>query len=73
MKGVSFVIGEEMQEDEIAEDAFQHDYSTSLHDDHAEIEDPGAYSYDTEEPWDDMERMLADRLENQVTIITILI
>ena len=65
-KTVSFMIGEEMQEDEIGEDAFQHDFSMHFEEQESDNEDSADYSYDTEKSYDDMKILLADQLENQV-------
>ena len=64
-KSVSFMIGDEdLEEDEIAEDAFQHDYTITSQDKSIDAED--AYSYDSEESIQS-DRVLADHLEQQVT------
>jgi hypothetical protein len=66
VKKVSFMIGEDMQEDEIGEDAFQHDFSMHFQENHSDIEDSTVDCYDTDRSLDDMKLFLADQLENQV-------
>ena len=66
VKRVSFMIGDDVQEDEIGEDAFHHDFSMHFEENHSDIEDSNVYCYDTDRTLDDMKSFLADQLENQV-------
>ena len=65
-KSVSFMLGDDMLEDEIAEDAFEHDYGTPILDNPTEIGHSVIYFYDSEMSPEAMERELADRLEYEV-------
>ena len=67
IKTVSFMIGDDMQEDEIGEDAFQHDFSMHFQENTNDIDDSTVDCYDTDQSLDDMKIFLADQLENQVT------
>ena len=68
VKRVSFMIGDDVQEDEIGEDAFHHDFSMHFQENHSDTEDTNEYCYDTDRTLDDMKIFLADHLENQVIL-----
>ena len=63
-KKVSFMIGDDVLEEEMGEDAFQHDYM-SVENDNCEFEDTSEYTYSTDDSWRDI-KFLADQLESQV-------
>ena len=67
------MIGDDLQEDEledeIGEDAFQHDFSMPLQENNKDIENCGEYCYETQGSWDDKKKFLTDQLETQVKTI----
>ena len=66
MKKVAFMIGEDLEEDEIGEDAFHHDFGMQLQANDSDSDDFGVYSYDTQESLESVKSCLADRLETKV-------
>ena len=58
------MIGDDVLEEEMGEDAFQHDYM-SVENDNCEFEDTSEYTYSTDDSWRDI-KFLADQLESQV-------
>ena len=68
MKKVAFMIGEDLEEDEIGEDAFHHDFGMQLQAADSDYSDDfGVYSYDTQESLESVKSCLADRLETKVS------
>jgi len=65
-KKVSFMIGDELLEEELGEDAFHHDYNTSIRNDNYEYEDSIEFPYNADDSWRDI-KFLADQLESQVS------
>ena len=64
-KKVSFMIGDELLEEELGEDAFHHDYNNSTENDNCEYEDNDEFPYNTDDSWRDI-KFLTDQLERQV-------
>ena len=65
-KKVSFMIGDELLEEELGEDAFHHDYINSIRNDNYEYEDSIELPYNADDSWRDI-KFLADQLESQVS------
>ena len=65
-KKVSFMIGDELLEEELGEDAFHHDYNNSIRNDNCEYEDSIEFPYNADDSWRDI-KFLADQLESQVS------
>ena len=64
-KKVSFMIGDDVLEEEMGEDAFHHDYNMSVDDNDSEFVDTIEYPYSPDDSWRDI-KFLADQLESQV-------
>lgn len=60
------MIGEDLEEDEIGEDAFHHDFGMQLQANDSDSDDFGVYSYDTQESLESVKSCLADRLETKI-------
>jgi len=65
-KKVSFMIGDDVLEEEMGEDAFHHDYNMSVDDNDSEFVDTIEYPYSPDDSWRDI-KFLADQLESQVS------
>ena len=68
-KKVSFMIGDDLLQEEIGEDAFHHDYDMSNGNDNIEYDNSVDFSYNTDDSWRDI-KFLADQLENKVSFYT---